>query len=132
MLYRKYNQMTDLMNETRLYIYTSTHISWKHGQSSYENCILQPTFILLASNARRIAEIQFSSQVHMLPILKKHILKCRKIMTKNFVHKSRYFMWEHKVSRKNDIFVCYVKKTKKCLVKRLILAPKFVFFTPAA
>ena len=33
-------------------------------------------------------------------------------MTKNFAHKSRHFMWEHKVSRKNDNFYVLREKDK--------------------
>ena len=50
-------------------------------------------------------------------------------MTKNFAHKSRRFMWEHKVSRKNDKFYVLRENDKNMSREKTY---KFVFFISTA
>jgi hypothetical protein len=57
------------------------------------------------------------------PATGNNIFKCQK----------NYEYWQsmcaRQVSWKTDMFVSYVKKKKKCLMKRFLLAPIFVLFT---
>jgi hypothetical protein len=73
------------------------------------------------------AEIQFGSRVHMLPLPKNHILKCRKKLAKNLhvhIHNICSFVKFHE---KPIFFVVYVKKRKLILWKALFLVLCFIF-----
>jgi hypothetical protein len=54
-------------------------------------------------------------------------LNVKRILMKNFARTYLHSLVHAKVSRKTNIFVSYVKKTNKCFVKSLILAPNFIF-----
>jgi hypothetical protein len=68
----------------------------------------------------------FWSQVHMLPLSGKQILKCQKI-GKICACRSPHSMCSCKLPFKMDIFLGLYKEDKKCIMKRPILVPFFHF-----
>jgi hypothetical protein len=72
-------------------------------------------------------EIQFGSRMHMLPLLKKHISKVKKKLTKIFACTCSQSKRVCKVLPKTDMFCGLCKKTKIVMWNALFLAPNFIF-----
>ena len=72
--------------------------------------------------------VRFGTWEHILPPLGKTFWKCKKFWTKIWRVHLDVLCAHNKFRAKMIFFVICVKKTKKCLVKSLLLRSKFVFF----
>jgi hypothetical protein len=74
-------------------------------------------------------KIQFGTWERMLLPSKNNILKCQKILKKNFALTSQQSMCARQVSRKTDIFCGLCKKDKRMSHTKPFFNTKFCIFT---